>query len=318
MSVPIAIKLVYWEMNPFRYYLLHVAKSNQDLDMSKLTKISFWSVWITEMFFLPICQLPPIISLLMNGWPAISIASIVETNRGVLIRLLFATALISNIPDYLSLLLYIRMFTLTKQSVQPVNHEQELPYGGIWVGDNDPQVEAIINAQSNNANQVKMRSILKMLQWNTTFCLIDLAAGLIWDHLVCQGTFAHIVAYTFQTLVCFWIPMLVLGSNFKWFDSGLCSCTSERIIEIVCWKPSSKQNGTKRITILIRRFNVWTLNLYMASNYFEIKRPSFLFSIYSPSTFLFGYFGINTVLLVCIGLPVTRNNVLWHVFSNSV
>ncbi len=218
----------------FRYYLLHVAKANNEIDMPKLAKISCVAVWMIEFIFLLLCQLPAIISLLMIGWPRRGIQDIVNTNFDILMKMLFATVLLANVPDFISIVLYIKMFLLARKNVQPVLGGEDLPFGGIWVGDDDSQVVAALNAQLNQANQDKIRAILKMLRWNAVFCLLDMAGGVVWNQLVCKGTLALITAYTYQTLVCFWIPTLILASNFKWTSCCTFCCTHDNIFELVC------------------------------------------------------------------------------------
>ncbi len=201
--------------------------------------MSFLAVWIAELILIPLCQVPWIISMYAHGWPAKTVPEIAKENQGYVIRLLFMTSFISNFPDYLSILLYIKMYSLTRKRVEPENVEplQQQPYGGIWVGDNGPDIaedEVVVSAPNNqHQHQDKMKSILKMLRWNVMLCLVDLASGLIWDQLVCQGTVAITAGYTFQALVSFWIPMWVLVSNFKKFGNPW-SCNRGKMIQILC------------------------------------------------------------------------------------
>ncbi len=204
--------------------------------MSKLFKTSILAVWTAEIIFMPLCQMPWFIGMLLHGWPAISIHELAQSDQGLLIKVIYITIIISNLPDFLSILLYAKMYSIGRKKVKPAETSPQLPYGGIWVGENEPPSEdfASVDVQDNGSqHQDKMRSILKLLKWNTIFCLIDLASGVIWDRVLCRGRLATMAGYTFQTFICYWIPMVVLGCNFKFFGN-ICRCCNINHIHVIC------------------------------------------------------------------------------------
>ncbi len=104
--------------------------------MTRIRKISFYCAWIGELIFLPLPQTVWLVSVSQQGWPAKRISEIVQEDQGFVITLIFKAMIISNIPDYLSILIYAKMFLMAKQSVQPeIEMQNEEPYGGIWLGE---------------------------------------------------------------------------------------------------------------------------------------------------------------------------------------
>ncbi len=204
-------------------------KYNQGVDMSRVTKVSYLGVWTAELLFVPLGQVPWLYSISQNGWPARSISEIELKNRGYLVRIIFMTMVLSNVPDYLSILLYIKMYLMSKKLVQPeiVVQNQE-GFGGIWVGDNVPELEGVAQVPQvhvpNGQQQDKMNTISKLLKWNVVFSLVDLTSIILWDQLNCLGTLAISASFTFQNAISYWIPMLLLAINFKKFRGGLWPC----------------------------------------------------------------------------------------------
>ncbi len=193
--------------------------------MSKVKKISFIGVWLAEVIFLPLGQMPWLVGITYLGWPETNITDIAQNEEGYLIKISFINMFFSNLPDYISILLYVKMYKLAKTSIQP---EIEVPdleaFGGIWVGDNIELEDEHVGVAHDNAlgtshQQDKMKSILNFLRFNAIFCLSDCIAPLLWDFLICQGIHAVIFCCTFQNVVCYFIPILVLGTNFKKFKS---------------------------------------------------------------------------------------------------
>ncbi len=136
--------------------------------MSKMSKVSFTGVWIAVALFLPLSQMPWLFSITQQGWPVKQITEIGGNNPGYLIKLVSGTMVLSNLPDYLSILLYVKMYMLAKTTVQPelVIPNPEAP-GGIWMGEHVPHMEDnyIFQQNSQNAQQHdKMRSILIFLR----------------------------------------------------------------------------------------------------------------------------------------------------------
>ncbi len=195
--------------------------------MSKISKVSFTGVWIAVVLFLPLSQMPWLFSITQEGWPDKQITEIGGNNPGYLIKLVSGTMVLSNLPDYLSILLYVKMYMLARTSVQaelPVVIPNPEAPGGIWMGEDLPHLEDNYVVQQNSQNALhndKMKSILVFLRWNAMSCLLDLASGLVYDQLMCQGILGMIACLTFQNLVSHWIPMLVIGTDFKKFRGFL-------------------------------------------------------------------------------------------------
>lgn len=189
--------------------------------MSRVTKISLIAVWIAEVFFLPLGQLPWLFSAYQQGWPARRMTEIARDNQGYLIKIICLTFALSNLPDYLSIILYFKMFMLAKTAIQPEiemeSHDEA--FGGIWVGEDAPNNEDDNVVQESNPSPQqhddKIKAILTLLRLNAIFCLLDFASAVFWDKMICQGTLGIIACFTSQNLICFWIPMLVLGINFR-------------------------------------------------------------------------------------------------------
>ncbi len=210
--------------------------------MSKIFKTSFLAVWTAEIIFLPLCQMPWLIGILHHGWPAISIHELALNHHGLLMKVLYVTIVISNLPDFLSILIYAKMYSIGRRIVEPTDNSPQPPFEGIWVGENEPPAEDMISVPENASQQQdKMRVILKLLKWNAIFCLIDLTTGLIWDRVLCQGRLGTVVGYTFQTFICYWIPIVVLGSNFKFFGNTWTWCDSNFIPTCYLLKKFYKQ-----------------------------------------------------------------------------
>ncbi len=195
--------------------------------MSKITRISFIGVWTIEIIFLPLGLMLWLFGISQQGWPEVKVMTIAHHNEGYLMKIVFMNMLVSNIPDYLSILLYVKMYIIAKTTIEPeIEMQNQEAYGGIWVGENvlpvnqqppndlDAQVQAIGQQQ-----QDKMKSILNFLKWNSLFCLVDFLTALLWELMICQGIFAIILCYSFTNFVCYSVPMLLLAINFKKFRS---------------------------------------------------------------------------------------------------
>lgn len=198
--------------------------------MSKITRISFIGVWISELIFLPLGQMPWLLGISQEGWPDVKVRVIAQHNQGYLMKIVFMSLLVSNIPDYFSIFLYVKMYMMAKTTIEPeIEMGNEEAFGGIWVGEDalpvnqpendfDPQINVTSNQQ-----QDKMRSILKFLKWNSLFCLVDFLPAFLWELMICQGFSGVILCCTFTNVVCYSIPMLILAVNFKKFKN-FCSC----------------------------------------------------------------------------------------------
>ncbi len=192
--------------------------------MGKITRIGFIGIWICELIFLPLSQMPWLLGVSLQGWPDVKVTEIAQHNEGYLMKVIFLNMLVSNLPDYFSIVLYVKMYMKSKTAIEPeIEMQNQLAYGGIWVGEDalpvhqpTHHIDAHIQA-TNNQQQDKMRSILKFLRWNVLLCLVDLLSPIVWNQLICEGIYAIILCYTFTNVTCYFIPMLILGVNFKKF-----------------------------------------------------------------------------------------------------
>ena len=132
---------------------------NSDVDMPRLKRRSQRLIWMSAVPFMVLCQASWLSILLWQGWPEVPIASL---DRKVLLLTSSTTIALSNIPDLLSILVYLQMvrhFRRKKSSVQPsaaaannnnnnngdneVVDEFELAnFGGIWVGSDQGSIES--------------------------------------------------------------------------------------------------------------------------------------------------------------------------------
>ncbi len=118
--------------------------------MNKLRRLSILLVWLIEVIFLPLCQLPWYLIIKSHGWPERSILDILLSDEIVVVKTIAATVLMSNLPDYFSIAIYASMIwhqidirkTVQPSAVRPTNNELEdngeKEFGGIWVGESSP------------------------------------------------------------------------------------------------------------------------------------------------------------------------------------
>ncbi len=208
----------------YRYYLFYIAKPREEVDMTRIKKISFFVVWMGEIIFLSLGQMVWLVNVTQQGWPATYISDIVQNNPGFLIIVFLKSMVLSNIPDYLTILIYLKMCFLASKTVQPdIEMQNQEAHGGIWVGENVViQQEQNVDVQeppTHSQHQDNMTSIYRCLRFNVIFCLVDFSFAIVWGQLMCQGTVATIVCYTFQNLTSYWIPMIALVINFEKFGS---------------------------------------------------------------------------------------------------
>ncbi len=192
--------------------------------MTKITKISFFGVWTSELLFLPLSQMPWLVGFSEQGWPDVEVTEISQNNEGYLMKVLLINMLVANLPDYFSIVLYVKMYMKANSLIEPeIEMQNPEAYGGIWVGEdvmpeNQPANDFDVHIQAvSNQQQDKMKSILKFLRWNALLCLVDILSPIICDQLNCLGIYAQIFCYTFTNFTCYFIPMLILGTNFKMF-----------------------------------------------------------------------------------------------------
>ncbi len=161
------------------------------------------------MPFLALTQGIAVFILKSHGWPNVPIRSF-GNSTGVLLT---GTAiLISNLPDFVSVIIY---YIIWKHLKTPKECEEELPYGGIWVGEvfDDP-IPVVIH--KNNDLEHKIDSVMKALHWHFKLCLVDLALPIltIW---ACNKKAIYFL-YPFQILCFYWVPFLVIKKGFSQLD----------------------------------------------------------------------------------------------------
>ncbi len=237
----------------FRYYLL-VGKSGvsaADVDLRLLRRRCLVGVWCATPAFLALCQVPWYVNMRMNGWPEVAFA---DMHSWVLFVNLFAVIVVSNLPDFVSVGLYLGMWLHFKVNaaassspppppVAVVVVEDEEPFGGIWVGEPevqlDPQKEGKpptpplrawedaqeesrgVQPQPQQQQQQQQQqvytdhevsAVLWVLRLHVVLSVSDLSlAALVYATCRTLG----VVSIVTQQLVILWVPLVVVAGSFR-------------------------------------------------------------------------------------------------------
>ncbi len=221
-----------------RYYLL---LGNKHLvDMDQLRKRSLLAMWCVTLPFLVACQAPWIMLLIIGGQ---------SLSSGWVVRLIAigVTSLLNNIPDFISIVLYILMKRRLNKvengsnDFQPIEEEED-SYGGIWVGGHGdhPDVGGTTtppptpNPEHNSpADKSEVpASILRILRLHVSWSMVDIVISFLCSMLLPHVS-GIVLGYLFYSLGCFWIPIAVIRGNVRQLD-GVCGRWSFR--SWMCWR----------------------------------------------------------------------------------
>ena len=226
----------------YRYYLLVIAKGS-DFDIALLRQRSKKLILISALPFVIMCQIPWLCILLWHGWPEVPIS---DLKTDTFLWLSSSTIVLSNAPDFASILIYIKMVwhfhhkNLVVLPLEPVINFAVDPgdladFGGIWVGGGDmdsqdsginPSADDHVdqrpntpppppNVQDNNApkSEHDVKSVMRVLKWHVSLCLVDALLS-VSSAFLCSK-FGHGILHTAVLVSAVWIPFLVIKCNFK-------------------------------------------------------------------------------------------------------
>ncbi len=227
-----------------RYYLI-ICSTGKEVDLAKMRRWSLRIIWLATPLYLALSIVPGILINRSHGWPEIPLKKL---DRSVTILNVVISTALSNVPDLVSLAVYARMLRALRSQVHPVTAEEEDPYGGIWVGEeesspgvqpgggdeiglqvigggsdrNPPQhhhqKQTPPEPQANNKEATdKIKSVMRVLRTHSAVSLLDVS--MVLSSLFFCSRYGVVLAYGMQFLFGFWVPLLVISRNFKQFDS---------------------------------------------------------------------------------------------------
>ncbi len=234
-----------------RYYLLIVVDDLGMVNMTKLGLKGLLGVWLISIPFTVMCQLPRYAIIKLNGWPEVHLS-----DMGVPVVFLssFSVWLFSNIPDFISISIFIVMLKHFKQQqverISPgfSDQQQEEDYGGIWVGQEElalpgaqqtaPDGISIITIESRNTpnvpnqvgtevvhnnyivqeSQVENEDLHRVTEVVKSLKLYVLTSLLdmvmIFTSLAACLPHSQLFMQVEILIGCFWIPLYVIVNNF--------------------------------------------------------------------------------------------------------
>ncbi len=136
------------------------------MDMGLLRKRSLLFTRASPSVLLLLSMLPGLLLTMAYGWPKVLYSYlpgwVVSAN-------LTSVVILSNVPDFVSIVIYCRMQQAfeqqeqeqqeqqqQQQQQQPWVEEENDPYGGIWVGGGDPDIDqnSVVGGSINDPNAV--------------------------------------------------------------------------------------------------------------------------------------------------------------------
>ncbi len=211
--IAMQIHQVSWLMiTALRYYLLII---NDDVDLSRLTSKCCAAVWAVSIPYYALCHLPSYAMFTAHNWPRVRVNSL---DAQVLMLSMVATNIIYNVPDYISIALYLKMWRRLRDHTQ-VQPQIELPYGGIWVGGNldHPPIEAAANSNNtigNDNQNDKAESIFSKLGLHVSVALLDMVMFFLASMSI-GNIVGRVLLHVHIVIFCYWIPFIVIKNNFK-------------------------------------------------------------------------------------------------------
>ncbi len=128
-----------------------------------------------------------------------------------------------NLPDIVSLIIYLNMVRYFNKRVEPQPNFQEAeieqPYGGVWVGD---VLEDDLEASSSNLPEEvtinnydsETKSILVVLRRHVSAGFVDVSI-VVTSYWFCSSLVGKPLAYFCQLAMGYWVPLIVIRSSFK-------------------------------------------------------------------------------------------------------
>ncbi len=196
--------------------------------MAPLRKKSLKAVW---GLFSGVClaYVAAQIYLFSIGWPRVSLREIGADTLAVTFTL---AASLSNLPDFFSIVIYIKMWRHFTTKVDTDNSPgisiDNGEYGGIWVGEIGDEIashgshqqelphDLNMDHNSGEENEHHARTVLKTLHWHLGLALVDMFLPVL-GILGCSGVYVRFI-YVMQILFYFWVPLLVIKKSFEQLD----------------------------------------------------------------------------------------------------
>ncbi len=227
-----------------------VYKRNADVDMAALRRLAIKIVWVAAPLYLSLSIVPSFVINISHGWPE---KPHKELGKSVTILNVAMSILLSNVPDFISMCVYAKMWLALRPKVTPLEaQEDENPYGGIWVGEGGIQpggyqefeMQEMQQSSEEDSSEApeppppgeeelppdedddKAKSVMRVLRTHVAVSLLDLTS--IASSLLLCTKYGGALAYLMQFLFAFWIPLFVVSRNFKQFHPlwSKCCCTA--------------------------------------------------------------------------------------------
>ncbi len=128
--------------------------------------------------------------------------------------------------DILSLMIYFFMWRHFKATVNVSEEGGSVcsqPYGGIYVGPEEVEVQVDHPAHNNNDEDHKAKSVMRALGLHAKLALSDLSLACL-SIFTCKFSVAMSFFYICQIICFFWLPFFVIKAGFKQLRrfNGLC------------------------------------------------------------------------------------------------
>ncbi len=195
-----------------RYYLLVKTKPNDFVDVQAMTKKACIMVWVVALPILVCSRIVVIGTLSGKSFP--KVPKITDVDHWVLVGAMIISMFFYNIPDFMSILVYIKMcryFSKRSQSVHPDPTIEEPGFGDLHM-----PVPGIQNyAQQNQASEA--RAVIGKLRVHFFICLLDMGYFVL-NALLVRTVAGSIAVKIYMVVICFWLPMLVVKTNVKQLD----------------------------------------------------------------------------------------------------
>ena len=207
------------------FFLVKASPGVESVDMEDLRKKSLFSVWLA-LFTHALLYFASV--LLLNGgeFVATSARNLEGLTWSRRVAYIMWRIVFNNIPDFASMVLYLKMTRHFNSTVQPsaaVDQNEEEQNGGIHpvqaiqdlddeFGGNSssPPLPAIPVEDDNNSK------ILQILRVHLATSLLDVSVNFV---LLLPNPARRVALFHLMLGLGFWVPMAVIKTNFKQMDN---------------------------------------------------------------------------------------------------
>ncbi len=200
--------------NCCRYYLLVITKPSDFIDVQAMTKKACIMVWVVAIPTFFCTRIVEYVTIAGKSFP--DIPNIKDIDRWALIGSMLISNFFYNIPDFISIVVYLKMskyFSKKSVYVHPNPPDQE----GIWVGNNEVAAPPHVANHQDETHQDQTnesKAILAKLRLHVTVSLMDMAYHVI-NAVLVRTLAGSIVIKVYLVVICFWLPLLVVKVNVK-------------------------------------------------------------------------------------------------------